>query len=429
MAKSRSFFGLRKGSTKSLTYSIFEGIQVTKERISYMTNPQTYAQGSQRALFAAAAKFYAVMKFVLDHSWEGVAYGTRSQANFMKLALASGIGTSLAKGDAAYPFNYPISRGTLPSIAWEGMPPFSGTVLADRFASKIRVIEDNFEDMTILQLLGYNAELMVGDQVSFIGAEIVNGVMMPLYYRFVIPSETSQLISSSVVERVYPDGTVYKLGGDEVFQGTSTGPDNKKYLTVKSQLVTGIVNNCTWVLSRKDSNGKWLRSNSNFTLLDEENAGAGIESYTSTQKRTISVVDSERFLNDGETQYKEISKQIVKKVAVTSNPNQQVTAIIKVAAKLVKQSDGSVKRIIMTDENGYVLGGLNGTPHGFVFTGALVEGAAESARLVLFEDIIDNASEEYEDAGWATSNFVSVPANSWYNAAASNGGNDEEGNG
>ena len=33
MAKSKSFFGLRKGSTKSHTYSTLDGQQITKDRV------------------------------------------------------------------------------------------------------------------------------------------------------------------------------------------------------------------------------------------------------------------------------------------------------------------------------------------------------------------------------------------------------------
>lgn len=58
MAKSTSFFGLRKGSTKSQTYSVLRGQQITKDRVSEVANPKTTSQMQQRALFATAVKFY-----------------------------------------------------------------------------------------------------------------------------------------------------------------------------------------------------------------------------------------------------------------------------------------------------------------------------------------------------------------------------------
>lgn len=58
MAKSKGFFGLRTGSTKSMTYSVLKGQQITKDRVEGGANPRTYSQMTQRMLFANAVKFY-----------------------------------------------------------------------------------------------------------------------------------------------------------------------------------------------------------------------------------------------------------------------------------------------------------------------------------------------------------------------------------
>lgn len=58
MAKSKSFFGLRKGSTKTMTYSVLKGQQITKDRVTDVANPRTYSQMVQRMIFAQAVKFY-----------------------------------------------------------------------------------------------------------------------------------------------------------------------------------------------------------------------------------------------------------------------------------------------------------------------------------------------------------------------------------
>lgn len=58
MAKSKSFYGLRRGSTKSHTYSVLKGQQVTKDRVTDVANPKTQAQMIQRMLFAQCVKFY-----------------------------------------------------------------------------------------------------------------------------------------------------------------------------------------------------------------------------------------------------------------------------------------------------------------------------------------------------------------------------------
>lgn len=58
MAKSKSFFGLRKGSTKTMTFSVLRGQQITKDRVVEIANPRTMNQTSQRIPFAQAVKFY-----------------------------------------------------------------------------------------------------------------------------------------------------------------------------------------------------------------------------------------------------------------------------------------------------------------------------------------------------------------------------------
>lgn len=58
MAKSKSFFGLRKGSTKTMTFSVLRGQQITKDRVTDIANPRTQDQTQQRIPFAQAVKFY-----------------------------------------------------------------------------------------------------------------------------------------------------------------------------------------------------------------------------------------------------------------------------------------------------------------------------------------------------------------------------------
>jgi len=85
MAKSNSFFSIRRGSTKSHTYSGWQGQQVTKDRVVSVKNPRSVAQQNQRQKFAAVGNFYKYLKFILNHSWEGVSYGVNSYNKFMSL--------------------------------------------------------------------------------------------------------------------------------------------------------------------------------------------------------------------------------------------------------------------------------------------------------------------------------------------------------
>lgn len=88
MAISKSFFGLRRGSTKSLTFTIFNGKQVTKDRVAFVKNPNTIAQRLQRMKFLAMQLLLnAGLGDIIDHSWENKKYGSESRQYFSSKAL------------------------------------------------------------------------------------------------------------------------------------------------------------------------------------------------------------------------------------------------------------------------------------------------------------------------------------------------------
>lgn len=90
MAKSKSFFGLRTGSTKSLTFQVYRGQQITKDRVSRISNPRSEAQMRQRAIIPIVAASRAALKGLVNHSFEGVAYGDQSLKKFSELNLRAG---------------------------------------------------------------------------------------------------------------------------------------------------------------------------------------------------------------------------------------------------------------------------------------------------------------------------------------------------
>lgn len=89
MAKSKSFFGLRRGSTKSLTFSVLNGQQVTKDRVYGGKNPRSLAQMIQRMCMATSSAAYAAMKQIVDHSFEGTSYGANTMAKFLSINTKS----------------------------------------------------------------------------------------------------------------------------------------------------------------------------------------------------------------------------------------------------------------------------------------------------------------------------------------------------
>ena len=115
MAKSKSFFGLRTGSTKSLTFSVYRGTQVTKDRVTRVANPRTVAQMQQRAKVPLVAAARVALAGLVDHSFEGVPYGQASLQKFSSLNLANG-----ALNVASYPPNGVSNMGCADFIVSQG---------------------------------------------------------------------------------------------------------------------------------------------------------------------------------------------------------------------------------------------------------------------------------------------------------------------
>ena len=117
MAKSKSFFGLRTGSTKSLTFSVYHGTQVTKDRVYRVSNPRTTLQMEQRSKLPLVAAARSALKGLVDHSWEGVPYGEQSLRTFSSKNLSTGALKvySYASPDAPSPgiAEYQVSQGSL----------------------------------------------------------------------------------------------------------------------------------------------------------------------------------------------------------------------------------------------------------------------------------------------------------------------------
>ena len=117
MAKSKSFFGLRTGSTKSLTFSVYHGTQVTKDRVTRVANPRTTLQMEQRSKLPIAAAARSALKGLVDHSWEGVPYGEQSLRTFSSKNLSAGALKvySYSSPDAPSPgiAEFQVSQGSL----------------------------------------------------------------------------------------------------------------------------------------------------------------------------------------------------------------------------------------------------------------------------------------------------------------------------
>lgn len=108
MAKSKSFFGLRTGSTKSLTFQVYKGQQITKDRVATVANPRTTLQMEQRSKLPIVAAARSALRGLINHSWEGVPYGEQSLRTFSSKNLSA---------DALKVYSYASPDAPSPGIA------------------------------------------------------------------------------------------------------------------------------------------------------------------------------------------------------------------------------------------------------------------------------------------------------------------------
>lgn len=128
MAQSKGFFGLRKGSTKSLTFSVLDGKQITKDRVYDVKNPRTEAQMRQRMLMTTIGAAFKTLKSIADHSFEGYSSGMQCMRQFNSRNLNRFKQAAAAKGSVAFnkykdgdinPLPFILASGSLPGFAFE----------------------------------------------------------------------------------------------------------------------------------------------------------------------------------------------------------------------------------------------------------------------------------------------------------------------
>ena len=267
MAQSKSFFGLRKGSTKSLTFSVYNGKQVTKDRLTEVKNPRSSLQMVQRAYMATAMRAYSALKEICDHSYEGIAYGQKSMNYFvyentrMLRSAAPNVNLSIFKGNSVCNA-YIISKGTLPPIAVN---------VNENFTIPMNGIEDGTTFDKVMAKLGATK---IGDMVTFVSLINNPGGNASIYWiRLKLTSENSgEHIQATNQRNILEDlieGTDFETNIDNFspsdFRISFSGELNNKVMTIQLKSNS---QNCSLgvILSRKSDTG-WLRSSSTMVNL------------------------------------------------------------------------------------------------------------------------------------------------------------------
>lgn len=200
MAKSKSFFGLRKGSTKTLTFSVLDGQQITKDRVTDVKNPRSKAQMEQRCILKTTSLAYSTLKSIVDHSFEGVTYGAASQRKFMQVNTAivrnnaadfhSVIGFASYKDSTPNMGQYVISQGSL--------APIPANVISLSFAANALSVSYNggvASTSALANALGVN----LGDIITLCAlAQNTDKTAIFVWLRMILPSEDVEVNSNNV---------------------------------------------------------------------------------------------------------------------------------------------------------------------------------------------------------------------------------------
>ena len=286
MAKSKGFFGLRKGSTKSLTFSVLDGKQITKDRVYDVKNPRTEAQMRQRMLMTTVGAAYKMLKSIADHSFEGYSSGMQCMRQFNSRNLNRFKKAAAAKGEVAFNEYKDGDINPLPFILASGsLPGFDYKLDA---TSNLEIVgEKDGADFTTAEGIYAALGVQRNDLITFctvIGeGSVSNGVYTYKAERFDIVRLYCD--KSGSVAKV-ADAFTISTNNDQAAVTMSTAANA---ITIKS----GEADFGAVIQSRKNDSG-WLRSNAVMVVSDTAITGV----KTANQLATYPV-GTELILNNG----------------------------------------------------------------------------------------------------------------------------------
>ena len=335
MAKSKSFFGLRSGSTKSLTFQVYRGEQITKDRVYRVSNPRTEAQMTQRALIPIVAAARSALKGLIDHSFEGVPYGEASLKEFSKQNLRAG-----ALSVTSYSPNGVSNAGFADLIVSNGSiyVPYNvqSTAELNRVISRKEypafhypeVSEGASADVILKYLESYaranNVALIApGTQLSFLtiyqsgtvkvntGKETIDAPTSGFaLLRIYIPNGDSDSENATAINGQWKvaghvvegsnSARLINSNGDTIEFGCGAG-DGAEVAGLNITCIPKVIatNNCgmALILSRL-KNGVWMRSPARLTIGFEPTTPYTFEDWLSTYQTTGAA--SKKYLNTGD---------------------------------------------------------------------------------------------------------------------------------
>lgn len=176
MAKGNMLLGFSRGSVGDLTFYRRNAQQITRARARVVKNPKTLAQQMQRTIMRTSVEAYKVIKEICDHSWEGVAYGANSYAEFQKLNMAMLRRLAAAGGENTKSF-VPSGYNGLVAMPWalsKGSISWGGVECSfNQGQAALNIVFNGMPSESQLDLITYQQfadflNLQQGDQLTLI---------------------------------------------------------------------------------------------------------------------------------------------------------------------------------------------------------------------------------------------------------------------
>lgn len=286
MAKSKGFFGLRKGSTKSLTFSVLDGKQITKDRVYDVKNPRTEAQMRQRMLMTTVGAAYKTLKSIADHSFEGYSSGMQCMRQFNSRNLNRFKKAAAAKGSVAFneykdgdinPLPFILASGSLPGFDYKLNATSNLEIVGEKDAADFTTAEG------IYAALGVQRNDLITFCTVIGEGSVTNGVYTYKAERF----DVVRLFCDKTGSVAKPADAFTISTNNDLAAVTMSTSGNA--ITIKSNEADfGAV-----IQSRKNDSG-WLRSSAVMVVSDDAISGA----KTANQLETYPV-GTELILNNG----------------------------------------------------------------------------------------------------------------------------------
>lgn len=246
MAKARQALSLWRGRAGGVVYSVLSGNQIMRSAPASVSNPKSDAQVAQRMKLAPAWNFYRQLEALVSlgfasHTFQGKKYGYANRLRFLQLAMMNNQGPYVPKDTMDFiPFDYQVSEGSLPA--------FTGRMYLYEDTARLNEIADAIADATITaenveqwaNAFGCN----VGDQISILTVDLVNGYYIPKVTRFLVQAgvDLNDLANNFDISLWLPKGKTLATAA------------------FGSVLIKGEGEAICAVLSRQQANGEFLRS-------------------------------------------------------------------------------------------------------------------------------------------------------------------------